>query len=142
MARCWTCKRRRLKCDGGIPYCLKCWGHGVECLGYKKPLTWVNGVARRGPSKNRTFSDLGNQRPSVQETLSRADEEQRNLMLPVITATAFNVNGTWDEAGALALSPISGSLPRSLTEPLLEDLNNTSRFFIDYCKLFSHSSLI
>ncbi|KAK4171924.1 fungal-specific transcription factor domain-containing protein [Triangularia setosa] len=102
MARCWTCRKRRLKCDGGVPYCKKCWGHGVVCLGYQKPLTWVEGVARRGPMKNRTFGSSAEQQPP------------RNRQ----------------EAIAIAIT--SGSIPLTPTESLFQDLDSASRFFVDY----------
>lgn len=101
MSRCWTCRRRRLKCDGGKPHCQKCLSNGEECLGYTKPLTWVEGVARRGPMKNRSFG----------ETHEKA------------------LVGTSPQR-----SPCYESPSPTLTEPLLQDLDNTSKFFIDYCE--------
>lgn len=99
MSRCWTCRRRRLKCDGGVPHCQKCISNGEECLGYTKPLTWVEGVARRGPMKNRTFGE-------ADKALVRSSSR----------------------------SPRHGSPSPTLTEPLLQDLDDASRFFIDYCE--------
>ncbi|RFN50632.1 putative c6 finger domain protein acr-2 [Fusarium flagelliforme] len=115
MGRCWTCKKRRLKCDGGVPYCQKCWGHGVECLGYKKPLTWVKGVARRGPMKNRTFGE------SEQQSLSFSEWNGLSTC-----------QGYYYPAQASILWPASFSMPMTLTEPLFKDLGNIPRFFIDY----------
>ncbi|KZL85089.1 c6 finger domain-containing protein [Colletotrichum incanum] len=47
-APCWTCRRRRLKCDNIKPACVKCTRAGIQCLGYgpKRPLAWV-GLGRR-----------------------------------------------------------------------------------------------
>lgn len=119
MPRCWTCRQRRLKCDGGLPHCSKCWGHGVKCLGYTKPLTWVEGVARRGPMKNRTFGD----------------SQQASLMgpSPLLTATVpmRQEQHPW---AASAPAYASVSVPITLTEPLFQDLSSTSKFFIDYCE--------
>ncbi|KAM0206397.1 hypothetical protein ACHAQI_008313, partial [Fusarium lateritium] len=102
-SRCWTCKKRRLKCDGGIPTCQKCWGHGVECLGYEKPLTWVKGVARRGPMKNRSFGE------------------------PELSSVEAG-----KPKSAYVAMPGSISVPATLAEPMFAGLDHSSRFFIDY----------
>jgi hypothetical protein len=116
MRRCWTCRKRRLKCDGGLPGCQKCWGHGVECLGYKKPLTWVKGVARRGPMKNRTFGE------SEQQSLSFSESTELS------TYQGYNYTAN------VSVSRLSScSLPMTLTDPLFQDFGNVPRFFIDYC---------
>ncbi|KAI1476995.1 fungal-specific transcription factor domain-containing protein [Daldinia eschscholtzii] len=53
---CWTCRRKRLKCDGRLPTCFKCKTHGRECLGYSanKPLVWT-GPASRGKMATLNF---------------------------------------------------------------------------------------
>ncbi|KAK6442424.1 hypothetical protein LTR95_001332 [Oleoguttula sp. CCFEE 5521] len=33
---CFTCRRRKIRCDEGRPGCEKCKTHGVECPGYRK----------------------------------------------------------------------------------------------------------
>lgn len=106
MSRCWTCRRRRLKCDGGVPHCQKCISNGEECLGYTKPLTWVEGVARRGPMKNRSFGETGG------KALVRSSPQQS----PTSGSSSY------------------GSPSPTLTEPLFQDLDDTSRFFVDYCE--------
>lgn len=47
---CWTCRRRRVKCDRGVPNCQRCLISEEDCQGYSatKPLRWTNGVASRG----------------------------------------------------------------------------------------------
>lgn len=47
---CWTCRRRRLKCDRALPICDKCTCSQQPCLGYSKdkPLRWTDSVASRG----------------------------------------------------------------------------------------------
>lgn len=47
---CWTCRRRRLKCDRALPACQKCISLQQHCLGYSKnrPLRWTHSVASRG----------------------------------------------------------------------------------------------
>ena len=57
-SKCWTCRRRRVTCDGSRPTCFKCKRAGRHCLGYgqNKPLVWV-GLARRGKMAGRDFED-------------------------------------------------------------------------------------
>ncbi|KAI0376219.1 fungal-specific transcription factor domain-containing protein [Hypomontagnella monticulosa] len=37
---CWTCKARRVQCDGGLPACRKCVQARRECQGYGMRLSW------------------------------------------------------------------------------------------------------
>ncbi|KAI1383322.1 fungal-specific transcription factor domain-containing protein [Hypoxylon trugodes] len=55
---CWTCRRRRLKCDGCLPTCFKCKTKGRECLGYgtNKPLVWA-GLESRGKMVRQCFGE-------------------------------------------------------------------------------------
>lgn len=56
---CYTCRRRRIVCDNGLPTCRKCRDAGKECLGYQKPLVWVKGgVASRGKMMGLSFDDV------------------------------------------------------------------------------------
>ncbi|KAF2753393.1 hypothetical protein EJ05DRAFT_505034 [Pseudovirgaria hyperparasitica] len=59
MRTCYTCRRRRLICDGGSPHCKKCEFNGVKCLGYIKPLTWIGGAATKGHLKQLSNSTAG-----------------------------------------------------------------------------------
>lgn len=52
---CYTCRRRRVKCDRQLPHCAKCLRTKLECLGYTKPLIWNKGVASRGKMMGKTF---------------------------------------------------------------------------------------
>ena len=88
----------------------------MECFGYKKPLTWVKGVARRGPMKNRTFGESERQSLSFNE---------RNGLS---TYQGYHYPG---QASILWLA--SSSMPTSLMDPLFKDLGIIPRFFIDYC---------
>ena len=55
---CWTCRRRRVKCDGCTPACTKCVKFGRHCMGYgTKPIVWA-GIASRGKMKDQTFDEL------------------------------------------------------------------------------------
>jgi hypothetical protein len=48
LADCPTCVRRRIRCDRGLPTCMKCAKKALECPGYGPRLRWANGVAVRG----------------------------------------------------------------------------------------------
>ncbi|KAJ6044886.1 hypothetical protein N7499_007390 [Penicillium canescens] len=45
---CWTCKRRRRRCDNARPTCQNCAERGVVCEGYEVRLRWGSGIASRG----------------------------------------------------------------------------------------------
>ncbi|KAK5788771.1 hypothetical protein VI817_009729 [Penicillium citrinum] len=45
---CWTCKRRRRRCDNARPTCQSCERRGVNCEGYEVRLRWGSGIASRG----------------------------------------------------------------------------------------------
>ncbi|OAX82598.1 hypothetical protein ACJ72_03051 [Emergomyces africanus] len=63
---CYTCRRRRVICDRLLPNCRKCGSAQKACLGYKKPITWVRGVASRGKMMGLTFDDVtAKKNPSV-----------------------------------------------------------------------------
>ncbi|KAH6680171.1 fungal-specific transcription factor domain-containing protein [Halenospora varia] len=41
-AGCLQCKRRKVKCDIGVPSCQQCLRQKLQCPGYQKPLKWVD----------------------------------------------------------------------------------------------------
>ncbi|KAJ5503405.1 hypothetical protein N7463_006279 [Penicillium fimorum] len=45
---CWTCKRRRRRCDNTRPLCQNCSDRGAACEGYEVRLRWGTGIASRG----------------------------------------------------------------------------------------------
>ncbi|CAH0041086.1 unnamed protein product [Clonostachys rhizophaga] len=160
--RCWTCRRRRLKCDGEIPSCRKCLDNGVACLGYVKPLTWVEGVSVRGPMKNRSF---GGQQTSAEAKHTSQKVNSHSLQQPSVTyhvASSPDLPAHSDDELTCLGTDSSHSSPQAspgafssshltlrrrhnysrsryspppmiaLTEPLFQDLDLASRFFIDY----------
>ncbi|KDN67069.1 hypothetical protein CSUB01_01712 [Colletotrichum sublineola] len=60
---CWSCRRRRVRCDAIRPACVKCTRAGIHCLGYgpTKPLSWV-GMPRRAEKAPRLLADTGKTR--------------------------------------------------------------------------------
>lgn len=67
---CYTCRRRRVLCDKSLPTCQKCHTAQKTCLGYKKPLTWVQGVASRGKMMGLTFNDVAGDRRQAESPCS------------------------------------------------------------------------
>lgn len=83
---CWTCVRRRVKCDLSLPTCFKCRSNRRECLGYSsnKPIVWTGVPCRKKASGRRLNGscvlptstmrprdiDFGNQIPHTDETVS------------------------------------------------------------------------
>lgn len=123
MKKCWPCRRRRLKCDGTVPRCVKCRDNGVECT-YTKPLTWVNGVASRGRMMGCTFDEVyaGRDDSSGQGSLA--------LRPPYAPDRRLLPNTAGDISGACRSAPVS----RALTDPIFQDLGYNERFLVDYCK--------
>ncbi|KAJ5774821.1 hypothetical protein N7457_009717 [Penicillium paradoxum] len=120
---CWTCRNRRIQCDqSGVP-CNKCEKAGIECFD-KRPLRWVKGVAIRGKMQGRSYearSDGASLNGSgiVQPTRSKSKKPSR----------------------ALIQSSAGGSLPVTLQDPSMSNLDQVSKYYLDYyndriCKLF------
>uniref|UniRef100_A0A093XZB8 Acriflavine sensitivity control protein acr-2 n=2 Tax=Talaromyces marneffei PM1 TaxID=1077442 RepID=A0A093XZB8_TALMA len=122
---CYTCRRRRIVCDNGFPTCRKCQNAGKECLGYQKPLVWVKGgVASRGRMMGLSFDDVacpasGSSSPSM--------HSQQVLPFSLNEAGHQIHNGTL----VRARSHPTESPMYSLVDPVFQDLNKTSRFYVD-----------
>ena len=121
---CHNCRRRRLKCDRVLPQCLKCIKRGQECLGYQNLFRWERGVASRGKMAGRTFGELTKHRASH-------DNSSPHLSSPVSHSSLLFSRGN-DKVSLLG----------SLTDPLVRDVNHTSKKYLVYCELLSLSYLI
>lgn len=106
---CWTCVRRRVKCDLGLPTCFKCRRHDRECSGYgsNKPVIWT-GVACRKKAKSR--------KPSVSCVHPTTTESPRgtDVACQILHSTA-----------AVSSNP---------TDPVFQDLNISERRNVEYCE--------
>lgn len=131
---CYTCRRRRIVCDNGFPTCRKCQNAGKECLGYQKPLVWVKGgVASRGKMMGLSFDDVAS------PTSSGSPSMNSQQLLP------FSLNDGEHQAhnGTLThyLNRPTNSPMYALVDPVFQDLNTTSRFYVDICKsIFNHGT--
>ena len=121
---CHNCRRRRLKCDRYLPQCLKCIKRGQECLGYQTLFRWEQGVASRGKMAGRTFGELTKHQASHDNSGSHSSSLVSHSSQPF-------------SHGNIEVSPLG-----SLTDPLVQDMNHTSRKYLFYCELLSPSSLV
>ncbi|KAJ5275165.1 hypothetical protein N7497_005778 [Penicillium chrysogenum] len=69
---CWTCKRRRRRCDNTRPSCQNCAERGAVCEGYEVRLRWGTGIASRGHF-------TGADKPVKNSVPSRPRGRQRDL---------------------------------------------------------------
>ncbi|KAI0131940.1 fungal-specific transcription factor domain-containing protein [Xylariales sp. AK1849] len=142
MGKCWTCRRRRLKCDETFPYCQKCQLVGVQCLGYEKPLTWVGGIASRGRMQNQTFDIHPPPPVSTQPLSERRRPQTREITFvygPTRTARVSQdaLSRTSNSPSAIlargdSVGVALPSLSQSLTDPIFQGLSQDTRFFIEY----------
>jgi len=150
---CWTCRRRRVQCDGVLPTCQKCRKAGKDCLGYKKPLVWNTGVASRGKMMGRTFheskasmdlkaslansasSESSSPRPSDSRSCSPSSEidgpkEDRDR-------DQGEDEGVEEIKRELAISHLfthASGPGGTLVDPIFQDLKPITRYYLDYCK--------
>ncbi|KAK2760463.1 C6 finger domain-containing protein [Colletotrichum kahawae] len=73
LARCWTCKRRRKKCDEVKPSCNRCVHANLQCEGNETRLTW--GSSHTVASKNGIIL-----KPVRPQSLSRKVAQQRKQL--------------------------------------------------------------
>ncbi|KAJ4165226.1 hypothetical protein LMH87_006867 [Akanthomyces muscarius] len=80
---CSTCTKRRIRCDGSRPTCLKCEKKGLACPGYGPRLRWADGVAVRGKLKGRRVP-VAQQTPAKQDrTRSTAEHPDQMQLIPI-----------------------------------------------------------
>ncbi|GBF61890.1 acriflavine sensitivity control protein [Trichophyton mentagrophytes] len=129
---CHNCRRRRLRCDRSLPSCQKCIKKGEKCLGYGKLLVWNRGVASRGKMMGKSFH------VPDQAAASTAASGNQELCLP--RKYRFVPSNMPDgEAEAEAEAEASGdegetsvSINPCLVDPLFQDLDRASRFYISH----------
>ncbi|KAK9235252.1 fungal-specific transcription factor domain-containing protein [Lipomyces kononenkoae] len=115
---CHNCRRSRLKCDRSLPHCLKCTRRGQSCLGYGILLRWENGMASRG--KMAGFTSINIRKIQKGDTTS------------TLQAPWLSIASTRQPPFASSKPNSPRSLPRSLIDPLAQDLDYRSRRYLDY----------
>ncbi|KAJ6785895.1 hypothetical protein PWT90_07921 [Aphanocladium album] len=78
---CSTCTKRRIRCDGSRPTCLKCEKKGLKCPGYGPRLRWADGVAVRGKLKGRRVPLAQPTTALAHARATAAPADQMQLML-------------------------------------------------------------
>ncbi|KGO76603.1 Protein of unknown function DUF3468 [Penicillium italicum] len=121
---CWTCRNRRIQCDQSGTPCAKCEKAGVECFD-KRPLRWVKGVAIRGKMQGHSYESTANGSTAhTSRTTKSALSAPKRSTRALVQTSAF-----------------SSTLPVTLQDPSMSNLDQTSKYYIDYyneriCKLF------
>jgi len=111
---CYTCRRRRVKCDRQLPLCAKCERTKLECLGYRKPLVWNKGVASRGKMMGKTFPT-----PSTTNTVATASKppaKSISTTSPPTARTTAQRKKLLQQSKAVAISP--PTLPTTPVSPV------------------------
>ncbi|THC88940.1 hypothetical protein EYZ11_011615 [Aspergillus tanneri] len=137
---CYTCRRRRIICDNGLPTCRKCRDAGKECLGYQKPLVWVKGgVASRGKMMGRTFDDIVSTSSRTCKSSINAEPVEQIGPLQIQNAretgsSATHVQESNGQASAQAVVTYANytPTPRSLVDPVVKDLSPMTRRYISH----------
>jgi hypothetical protein len=109
---CHNCRRQRLKYDRSTLHCAKCIKRGQGCLGYGQLFRWQQGVASRGKLTGVTFADqvIGHETCSTSSSHTRPSPRDCDF-------------------GGAFIIPMD-----SLTDPLVQDLDRTSRSYLSYCE--------
>lgn len=107
---CYTCRRRRVRCDRVLPGCAKCARTQLDCLGYKKPLVWNKGVASRGKMMGKTFpvptppksqsqlqSHFGREKISKSRRIVRYDPAQRAVVGDIAGTSPIEAGNSEEE---------------------------------------------
>ncbi|PYI06510.1 hypothetical protein BO78DRAFT_116230 [Aspergillus sclerotiicarbonarius CBS 121057] len=133
---CYTCRRRRIRCDQSRSPCAKCTTSGLQCFA-SRPLTWVAGVAIRGKMRGVSFESASDDSTKRTDTRNKSGSKDGHPALGVESAlTAVGPFGR----DAVPTRPLI-SVPSSIGDFSISDLDPVSRYYLDYyndsiCKLF------
>ncbi|RAK97575.1 Zn(II)2Cys6 transcription factor [Aspergillus ibericus CBS 121593] len=124
---CYTCRRRRIRCDQSGSPCAKCTNSGLQCFA-SRPLRWVAGVAIRGKMRGVSF-----------ESADGRNESGPKDGHPALGAESALTVGP-PERDVIPMKPVI-SVPPSIGDFAVSDLDPVSRYYLDYyndsiCKLF------
>lgn len=157
---CHNCRRKRLRCDRSVPQCVKCSTAGRQCLGYGNLLRWTGAVASRGrlagqtsfapppaalPGAGQPPRPFAGSSPVAEWTYS-GQTSALAVALPAAAPrpedAAFSYDARMQLVARLA-SDDGGdddgdveaelSSPWVLTDPLYQDMNYSSRHYLNYC---------
>lgn len=155
---CHNCRRRRLRCDRSWPTCHKCVVSGQECLGYGKLFVWTQGIDEHGKVKSSSGRRVARS-PALNSsppTASSTPNQSFSAFSPPASAAAGPSRQPSTHGLALpqfqhvfasrpaspsaaASESVPNSAPSSsgggaLTDPVFQDLDRNSRYYLAYCK--------
>lgn len=114
---CYTCRRRRVRCDRVLPGCAKCARTQLECLGYKKPLVWNKGVASRGKMMGKTFPV-----PAPPQSQSQSQSHFKSTAREKVQAKSRRIV-RYDPAQSTVVGDIAGPSPIEANNSEEEDVD-------------------
>ncbi|PKK43540.1 hypothetical protein CI102_12124 [Trichoderma harzianum] len=94
---CWTCRRRRVRCDGVVPGCTPCRKHSVACEGYSVELVWVDPPTGKYPPLSRRSLDSAH----TWDGWPILDDEQLERLID------GDINGSGTQIGQLEANPFT-----------------------------------
>lgn len=129
---CHHCRRRRLRCDASVPFCMKCTTAGRQCPGYAQLLRWSDGFTNRGDRKLR-------QPP---EGIKAATKQSRKHNNPVESVwPSAQISEKQDEPSFSSGSPGNSKMGLQLffhlLDPSVKDFSHTDRYYLSHCKVFT-----
>ncbi|KAI0389192.1 hypothetical protein F5Y17DRAFT_142007 [Xylariaceae sp. FL0594] len=112
--QCHNCRRRRLRCDWSVPTCVKCSKTGQRCLGYGQLYRWVDSDTAAGGGADTNHG------------------KKRHTLAP---HTGY-LGLISESRGLCAFAKVADEGTQqfviSLADPLVQDLNGSSRRYMSY----------
>ncbi|PYH28580.1 Zn(II)2Cys6 transcription factor [Aspergillus neoniger CBS 115656] len=133
---CYTCRRRRIRCDQTQSPCVKCATSGYQCFA-SRPLRWVEGLAIRG--KLRGVSLATKSASPAKKAKSRIESDSSDDSLASASESALSVVRS-PESQVTPLEPVI-TIPPTIGDFAISNLDAVSRYYLDYynesiCGLF------
>ncbi len=120
---CHNCRVRRRRCDRSVPVCFKCASTGQECLGYGKLFKWVDKKA--GPGSRTINKELpAGPKVVLSKTQDGGLQHHHNNHTPSQPSSRDTT---------LDVEIFSGRATYPLLDPLFQDLDSSTRLYLNYC---------
>ncbi|KAH7134346.1 fungal-specific transcription factor domain-containing protein [Dactylonectria macrodidyma] len=148
---CHNCRRRRLRCDRSWPTCHKCAVSGQDCLGYGKVFVWTQGIDSQGnvnPPPARRGADEGGGPAGGQQSQQQQQQSQQQLNQIQLDQHQQQQLGHQQQqldhqqqqpldqqdlplpSDTIPTSTTSPPVGLALTDPLFQDLDRNSRYYL------------
>lgn len=133
---CHNCRKRRWRCDRGVPSCQKCLSSGVECLGYGKLFVWNQGIASRGKMMGKGFGDKKEVLPNAQGggNCVQLEETATSHEIPILGGKPHHTSPQQNDIVPIQRNENETAMvvQRPLVDPLYNDLNQNSRYYLHH----------